>query len=181
MSVGTLTLVQAAMFAALGQQTKLSRAGHSVVFVEPQCGRHDLSDDEGRAAAQARSAGLDIDSVTAEQVEAYQSWHSAMYEARRVGDARIQITAPYVMQHRNELVPVNGVRLIDGWGCVVSSRAVRMEMYLDPARKNRIGELGAYCHRPDYVKITARVKKILAKYPEFANARLQDNNHRGRK
>jgi hypothetical protein len=134
-----------------------------------------------RVALQRKHAGLDIDSVTTEQVEAYQSWHSAMYEARRIGDARIQITAPYVMQHRNELVPVNSVRLIDGWGVVVSSRAVRMEMYLDPARKNRIGELGAYCHRPDYVKITARVKKILAKYPEFANARLQDNNHRGRK
>jgi hypothetical protein len=57
MSVGTLTLVQAAMFAALGQQTKLSRSGHSIVFVEPQCGRHDLSDDAGRAAAQARWAG----------------------------------------------------------------------------------------------------------------------------
>lgn|GEM_PF-7063699 len=181
MAADTHTLIMAAMYAALGQQTKLSRSGHSIVFVEPQCGRHDLSDDEGRATEQARSAGLNIEAITPEQVEAYQSWYTAMYEARRIGEARIQITAPYVMQHRNELVPANGVRLIDGWGCVVSSRAVRMEMYLDPASKNRIGELGAYCHRPDYAKITDRVKKILAKHPEFESARIQDNNHRGRK
>jgi len=176
-----ITTIQAAMFAALGQQTKISRNGYSIVFVEPQCGRHDLSGDEGRAAAQALSAGLNIEAVTPEQIEAYQAWHGAIYEQRRIAEARIQVTRPHSVERGCELVPANSVRLIDGWGELVDWRVAYMEEYHDPAATNRIGGKGAYCHRPDYARIDSCVTELIAQHPQFAGARIQDNNQRDAK
>jgi hypothetical protein len=181
MAADTHTLIMAAMYAAMGQQTKLSRSGHSIVFVEPQCGRNDLSDDYGCAAAQARSAGLDIDAITPEQVEAYQSWYTAMHEHRRIGEARLQITRPHSIERGHELVPVNSVRLLDGWGEMIDWRVADMEQYFDPGRNNRIGGKGAYCHRPDYARINRCVAELFAQHPEFSGARIQDNNQRDEK
>lgn len=51
-----------AMCAAIPSgKCKLSRSGQSVIFSEPQCGRHDLSEGRiGFARAQMRSAGIDV-------------------------------------------------------------------------------------------------------------------------
>lgn len=44
-----ITIIQAAMFAALCSQTKLSRSGYSIVFNEPQRGRHGPGERDARA------------------------------------------------------------------------------------------------------------------------------------
>jgi len=173
-----ITTIQAAMFAALGQQTKISRNGYSIVFIEPQCGRHDLSSDDDRAAAQARNAGLDIDAVTAQQIEAYQAWYERMYQDRRINQARILITRTFGMERGRELVPTNRVALIDGWGCDIDSVAVPCREYWDATARNRIGGVGAVCSEPDYESIERVIAGIRECNPEFGAARVQDNNQR---
>ena len=84
MNYSTQTLIQAAMFAALGTLTKMSRSGNSIVFIRPVLGRSDLSGDDELAQAQAQAAGLTVDSVTEPQVMAWRTWYADMREARRV-------------------------------------------------------------------------------------------------
>lgn len=173
-----ITTIQAAMFAVLGQQTKISRAGHSIVFVEPQCGRHDLSSDDDRAAAQARSAGLDVEAVTPEQVETYQQWHDRMYQDRRINQARILITRTFGLERGREFVPANRVALIDGWGNEIDYAAVPCREYWDATARNRVGGVGAFCSAPDYEAIERVTAGILDRNAEFCAARVQDNNQR---
>lgn len=172
----TITIIRAAMFAAIGQQTKISRSGYSLVFVEPQCGRNDLSGDEATAERQALSAGLDLGSVTPEQISAYQQWCASIYQERRINDARIQITRPHREQFGSELAPVNSVRLIDGWGEMVDFASIKMTEFWSSEATNRLGERGAYCHRPDVERIEQFIETLRARHPEFASARVQDNN-----
>lgn len=53
--------VHAAMRAALGSKTKMSRSGNTVIFSEPQCGRHDLAGWRERAQVQLNSAGISVE------------------------------------------------------------------------------------------------------------------------
>lgn len=173
-----LIKIRAAMFAAIGKQTRLSRNGYSIVFASPQCGRSDLSSDELLAERQAHAAGLNLANVTDEQVFAYQKWYERMYHDRRINQARIQITRPYSEVRGHQLVRVNGVRLMDGWGEMVDWRVVDMDEYHDPEATNRIGSQGAYRTRPNYAGIDRCVSELINNHREYAGARVQDNNRR---
>lgn len=179
MTADTHTLIMAAMFAAIPSGlTKISRAGHSIVFSRPVLGRHDLSElREGFALAQAREAGLDIEAVTPEQIEAYQSWYSEMYDARRLADARFLITRKFRLEvGAHSLEPGNRVSLTDGWGNVVASANILCRQQFDSAALNRLGQLGAVVSSPDYEKIHAWIDRTRIAMPEFVAAQVQDNN-----
>ena len=178
MSMDTTTTIKAAMFAAIpGGLTKFSRNGYDIVFTAPACGRHDLSElREEFALAQARAAGLDLDAVTPEQVAAYQAWHEDMYRTRQIGEARIRVTRIYAVERGRELVPVNRVDLLDGWGNTVAWQVVDTAEYYDPEAVNRIGGKGAYCHCPDAAGIERAIASMREIHPEYSGARVQDNN-----
>ncbi|MGV6474567.1 hypothetical protein [Azotobacter vinelandii] len=173
-----ITTIKAAMFAAIPSgKTKFSRNGYSIVFTNTVCGRHDLSErHEDFALAQAREAGLDLDAVTPEQVAAYLAWHDRMYRARQIDQARIRVTRIYAAEHGHELVPVNRVDLLDGWGNTVAWQTVNAEEYYDRETINRIGGKGAFCHRPDAAGIGRVIAWLRERHPEFSGARVQDNN-----
>lgn len=178
MSTDTILKIRAAMFAAIPSGlTKFSRNGYSIVFARPVCGRHDLSDlrDEF-ALAQAQDAGLDLDAVTLEQIQAYQAWHDAMHEERRIGQARILITRPYSAERNGELVQTNRVALIDGWGDVVEEHEIVASEYYDTEAINKIGGKGAFCRRPNIAVIERAIAALRSLHPEFAEARVQNNN-----
>lgn len=178
MSNDTYTKIQAAMFAALGTKTKLSRSGISVVFVEPIQGRHDLSSDDDKALFQAREAGLDPDAVTEEQVASWLQWSSKVYEMRRTGpEARYLITRKFSMAvGSNALVAGNRVSLIDGWGNIVASAEVECLSKYDSQATNQIGQKGAFATSPDYPTIFEWIMQMREQLPEFAGTRVLDNN-----
>lgn len=174
MNTDITTTIQAAMFAALGSKTKFSRSGNSIVFVTPALGRHDLSElrDEF-AIAQCEAAGIDIAAVTPAQIEAYQAWHSDMYETRRIAEARILVTRPFRLDSGRS---ANRVSLIDGWGEQLGSFAVPMIDRWEPDALNRIGTPGAFCFYPDADAIQRAVDLLRREHPEFAAAAVQNNN-----
>jgi hypothetical protein len=171
-----IILIQAAMFAAIGSTTKFSRNGYSVVFVEPRCGRHDLSGDEARALAQTHAAGLDIEAVTPEQVANYQEWHGRMYEERRISQARILITRKFSLQRGRELIPANCVRMVDGWGNQLGDIAVPCREAWDASARNAGGGIGAFCSEPDYAEIQQAIAQLQTGHPDLSGAMVQDNN-----
>lgn len=173
-----ITTIRVAMFAAIPSGlTQFSRNGYSIVFTDPACGRHDLSDQsDDFALAQARAAGLDLDAVTPEQVAAYQAWFDRMYRAREIDHARIRVTRIYAAERGHELVPVNRIELLDGWGNTVAWTTVDAEEYYDSEAVNRIGGNGAFCHRPDAAGIERAIAALRERHPQFSGARVQDNN-----
>lgn len=171
-----ITIIHAAMFAAIGGLTKISRSGNSVVFSAPQCGRHDLSGDEATAEKQARAAGLDLDCVTPEQIRAYQHWYSALYDARKIGQARILITRKFGLERGHQLIPANRVALVDGWGNDIDSVAVPCREYYDPEARDQLGQQGAYRFAPNYARINQAITELRQQHLMFAGATVQDNN-----
>ncbi|GLR55206.1 hypothetical protein KYK30_31260 [Shinella yambaruensis] len=174
--MGKIITIQAAMFAALGEKTKLSRSGLSVIFIEPQCGRHDLSGIEDLAVKQAEAAGLDINAVTQEQVAAYTEWWERVSYERQIGQARIRVTRIYPVQCGHSEIPGNRVDLLDGWGRSVESRFVHAKEIYDPDAINRIGGKGAYCHIPDAAGLDRAIVALRKRHPEYSGAPVKDNN-----
>ena len=172
------TTIRAAMFAAIPSGlTKISRNGYSIVFTTPVCGRHDLSDlGDDFALAQARAAGLDLDAVTAEQIADYQAWHAEMYRTRQIEQARIRVTRIYTVERGHELVPVNRIDLMDGWGNTVAWQVVDTVEYFNKDATSRIGRKGAFCQRPDTAGIERAINSLRSLYSEYSGARVQDNN-----
>lgn len=173
----TPIIYHAAMFKAVGRQAKLSRSGFSLVFAVPQCGRHDLSGNPDIAAAQLRSAGIDLGAVNDADVTAYQQWHDALYNARRVGQARILVTRPFLVPYGRGLRNANRVSLIDGWGEVIHSDVIAwLEGKFDPNLTNRIGDKGAIPMAPDTVRIDECIERLRWRFPDYMHAAVMDNN-----
>lgn len=170
-----LTLA-AAMFAALGQQTKLSRSGYSIVFKDPQLGQNDLSGDQATAEQQLRAAGLEPDQVTPEQIRAYCDWRDTLYQARKIGQAKIIITRTYLMRRGREIVPANRVFIRDGWSNEIDRIEVYCREYHDSTALNRHGYMGAFCHAPDYDAIDEAITALRYRNLLYAAATVQDNN-----
>lgn len=166
----------AAMFKAVGRQTKFSRSGYSVVFAAPQAGRSDLSGNPSIALEQLRSAGIDPDAVTEADIAAYEQWRDGLYQARRVGQARILVTRKFGAARGHSEVPANRVSLIDGWGETLASSVIECQENYDPDGTNRIGGKGAYYSTPDYSRIEASIAKLRKAFPEFSDAPVVDNN-----
>ena len=170
----------AAMFAALGDKTELSASGHSIIFMpEHRLGRADLSGDPDVARRQIEHAGIDPDAVTDEQVQAYTAWFDEMYEARRVADARIVITAKFNEPYsggQGSCGMFNRVDLIDGWGNDVDSARIECLSEWDPVAPNQFGQPGAFCSHPDYARINEAIASMREKHPELAGAPVQDKN-----
>lgn len=174
----TRTVIQAAMFAALGAITKLSRSGYSVVFTQPVMGRNDLFGDEEAALDQARQAGLDLKSVTLEQVVAWQEWYTSMRETRRTGpEAHFLITRQFRLQiDAHTLEPANRVTLIDGWGEHVDSASFLCIQQWDREAINLMGRRGAVASHVNYDAINRWIEMSRLTHPEFAQIRVLDNN-----
>lgn len=166
----------AAMFKAVGRQTKFSRSGYSVVFAAPQAGRSDLSSNPATALKQLHSAGIDPDAVTEADIAAYEQWRDGLYQARRVGQARILVTRKFGAERGHELIPANRVSLIDGWGEILASSVIECKETYDPDGTNQIGGKGAYYSTPDYPKIEASIANLRNAFPEFSDAPVVDNN-----
>lgn len=166
----------AAMFRALGRETRLSRSGYSITFAHDTLGRRDLSSNEEMAAAQLHAAGIELDSITDADVQAYRAWYEPLHESRRIGQARFLITRKFAMERGDELVPCNRVSLIDGWGELVASVNLMCREHYDPDAINRIGGRGAVCSSPDYPHIQARIDEMRQEHPEFVEAPVVDNN-----
>lgn len=171
----------AAMFRALGNQTRLSRTGSSVVFARDTVGRRDLSGDIGRAAAQLAAADIDVTSITADDVQVYQKWYDRMHNTRRIEQARVLITRPFGVQRGREAVSANRVALVDGWGVEVDREVVARDDYYDPDAINHVGGPGACRPIADYPRIEVAIARIRGRNPEFAAAPVVDNNMRGRR
>lgn len=161
----------AAMFRRLGSGVKLSRSGTSLVFEQPVCGRHDLSDTVDLAAAQLRQAGIDPEQVTAEDVVAYQGWKSGLDHARRIGGARIRISATFW-----ESKPFNSVSLVDGLGEIVDQIVVPRIEYWGRGATNKIGGVGASCYRLDRAGVDKAIKELRDRHPQFCATEITDNS-----
>lgn len=175
----------AAMFRRLGSGVKLSRSGMSLVFERPVCGRQDLSDTVELAAAQLRESGIDPAQVTTEDLEAYQAWRSGLDYARRVGGARIRISAtfghvPVCVSPESgtpgEMIPANAVSLVDGFGEIVDEIVVPRIEHWDREATNRMSGTGAACYRLDQAGVAAAIEAIRARRPQFADAPVRDNS-----
>lgn len=174
-----LTSMNAAMFAAIGNKTELSASGHSVIFKpEYRLGRADLSGDPEVARRQLEHAGIDLKVVTEEQVNAYSNWFDEMYEARRIADARIVITAKFNEPYsggQGSCGFFNRVRLIDGWGKLVDAARVECLSVWDDEATNRLGQSGAVRALPDGPGIDAAIARLRHDHPDLADAQVQDN------
>lgn len=167
----------AAMFVRLGRGTKLSRSGMSVVFDNPPPGwRSDLSSMRDIALGQLQAAGIDPADVTAADLAAYRSWRDALHHARRLGGARIVISATHSHDEGREYYPANTVRLIDGLGDVIGWQVLPRLEYWDRAARNKTGGLGAACYRLDQAGAEQAIADLRARFPEFARAPTQDNS-----
>lgn len=175
--MGRMIKIQTAMFVALGSITKLSRSGYSIVFAKPVFGRNDLMTDEQAAIEQAREAGLDFESVTQEQISVYQTWHSNMYETRRIGpDARFLITRKFPLKKGSRSEPGNRVTLIDGWGVWVASADFHCVLQWDSQAINCLSKPGAITFDVDYKRINSWIEEMRKRHPEFNKSRILDNN-----
>ena len=178
-----ITRIEAAMFFAIGEQTKLSRSGQTLVFANPQGGRHDLSGREEFAEFQAKAAGLDTDALTDEQISTYEKWRDASHEKRRIAQARILVTRVFTVPRKIlsggpvwALDPVNRVTLVDGWGLHVDSVVVPCLTEWRASAINNMRGVGACCDLPDRKAIELAISGIRERNAEFVEARIQDNN-----
>ncbi|MGK2829212.1 hypothetical protein ACSI5F_03785 [Ralstonia pseudosolanacearum] len=162
--------LDAAMFKCLGHQTKISRSGYSVVLANPAAShRSDMPSEPARALAWLDANDISTADITMADVEAYRAWWGPVYQARRVGQAKFLITAPFATQRGRELVPANRVALIDGWGEAVAEHVVLRSGHYSRAETN------------DYTvqnvaAVRSHIEALRAQYPEFAGARIQDND-----
>ncbi|MHA6848768.1 hypothetical protein [Ralstonia syzygii] len=139
--------------------------------------RSDLPEAPARALAWLDENSIATTGITAADVDAYRAWWTPVYQARRIGQAKFLITAPFNMERGRETVPVNRVALIDGWGEAVAEHVVlRQERYNRDAI-NVIGEAGAYHTVQDVATVERHIHDMSGAYPEFAAARLQDNDN----
>ena len=178
-TIDTPDVCYAAMHAALmagNPAVKLSRSGFDVVFSADQCGRRDLSGRASCALRQLSDAGLDVDSVTPEQTADWRQWREGLDNAKRINDARIIITRTYAAEHGHDLVPTNGVALVDGFGKHIAQREVAQVEYYAPDATDRLGQPGAWRSRPDCERINAAIAALRAQYPAYAGAPVRDNN-----
>lgn len=167
----------AAMFRRLGRGVKLSRSGFSVVFDPPVLGRSDLSGIPAAAEAQLRAAGIDPNSATAEDVAAYTTWRDGLHRARRIGGARIQITAMHGDDTGREKVPAHSVRLVDGWGVIVASHVCqRVGSRWDAEAINNLGQPGAFVTGFPQAAVDEAIGLLRTRFPEYADAPVQDNS-----
>ncbi|MBT13324.1 MAG: hypothetical protein CMI02_14960 [Oceanospirillaceae bacterium] len=182
---------RAAMYAAISSGvTRISRSGFSVIFSEPVFGQHDLSPMPQVATGQLQAAGLDIDTVTDQQISEYRAWEDQAreqweqdMEARRINGRRILITRPFSAPNEpapgTSAVMMNGIYCLDGQNEWVDGGAVEVEEYWDPSAKNLMHGTGAFRMRPNYDQINAVVAELRERHPEFADAQIQDNNGTG--
>jgi hypothetical protein len=172
----TITTISAAMLHNLGQQTRLSRTGNSVVFASPVRGRCDLSGDEGEALLQAAAAGLDLNAVTADMVAAYTQWRDTTHRAHQISQARILITRRFSDVVGKQLVPAHRVALVDGWGNIIDSRVIHCCEVWDETAVSSMGTTGAITFQINRQAIDCAIESLRKAYPEYASAPLRDNS-----
>ncbi|NKA06373.1 hypothetical protein GO307_04650 [Ralstonia solanacearum] len=170
-------VLTAAMFKCLGRQTKISRSGFSIVLADRSAyHRSDLPEEPATALAFLDANGIATTSISDADVEAYRAWWKPVYHARRTGQAKFLITAPFNMERGRETVPANRVALIDGWGEAVAERVVlRQERYGRDAI-NVMGEAGAYYTVQDVATVERHIREMREAHPEFATVHTQDND-----
>lgn len=163
-----------AMFMAQGQQTRLSRRGHSIVFSEPVCGLYTLSSVESRAREQIRTAGLDLDNVKPEAVKAYDDW----CEGRRFGREAKFVISGKTSLHTGDrrLVPANRVRLSDAWGDEVACVAIPCQETPATGTSGSVRSVGGMQPGTDYDAISRWIASMRREYPEFDQSRVVDLN-----
>lgn len=180
-----LDLCHAAMWAALGQQTQLSRTGFCVVFIPPlRAGRADLSGDPKRALAQMAHAHLDVQGVTQAQWDGYHAWRSKQDDDKAVQQARILVSRKFghfVRMSAGLQVhePHVSVNLINGLGECEDFANVRCRDVWEPETRNLIGSLGAMCSYPDYDAIDVEIARMRHEHPRYASVPVIDNHRKG--
>lgn len=167
-------LYHAAMYAALGSKCQVSSQGYAIIF-SPEyrlSGRADLSGLKFQADEQMKIAGLDPDSVTKEQLEAYRGWEEETRLRHAHDTAYFMITNPTGSQLRHRKANLVELRAS---GSVVDCYAVRCIDQYDPEGINTLGRKGAYKLQPDSEKIRKALEKLKREHPEFANAEIKNN------
>ncbi|MDO3621826.1 hypothetical protein Q3O98_12015 [Ralstonia pseudosolanacearum] len=174
--------LSAAMFKRLGRKTKISRGGYSIVLAAPAAGhRSDLPEESAAALAWLDANSVATTGITAADVEAYRAWWAPVYQARRIGQAKFLITAPFNVRRGSELVPANRVALIDGWGQAVAEHVVRRPGRYSRDAVNTMGEAGAYCTVQNVAEVERHIETMRSRHPEFAGACVQNNDNTPRR
>ncbi|MGA4279080.1 hypothetical protein ACI2VH_21020 [Ralstonia nicotianae] len=170
--------MSAAMFKCLGRKTKISRSGYSIVLAAPAAGhRSDLPEESAAALAWLDANGIATTGITAADAEAYRAWWTPVYQARRIGQAKFLITAPFTVRRGRELVPANRVALIDGWCEAIAERIVRRPGRYSRDAVNTMGEAGAYYTVQNVAAVERHIETMRRRYPEFAGACVQNNDN----
>ncbi|AXV99231.1 hypothetical protein CJO80_27135 (plasmid) [Ralstonia solanacearum] len=170
--------LSAAMFRCLGRQTKISRSGYSIVLAERTAShRSDLPGEPVSALAWLDEAGIATTGITVADVDAYRAWWTPVYQARRIGQAKFLITAPFTVTRGRELVPANRVALIDGWCEAIAERIVRRPGRYSRDAVNTMGEAGAYYTVQNVAAVERHIETMRRRYPEFAGACVQNNDN----
>ncbi|EJF2737322.1 TPA: hypothetical protein OOF39_004532 [Kluyvera ascorbata] len=171
----------AALFSAIGTKTKISKSGFSVIFKpEYAMNRADLSGNILQAKRQLEYAGIDIESVTQQQIDSYLRWRKALNEEKAKKHARILITRKTCEPYSGSFGSCgvfNYLKLIDGLGRELYTRRIECCEYYDPQATNQIGGEGAFCYRPDYQLIEKEIERLRGEYPIFVKAPITDNNN----
>lgn len=161
-----------AMFMALGQTTRVSRRGHSIVFVQPVLGQYKLSTTEEQAKAQIDAAGLELGDVTPAMENTYDEWcdiHRYGREARFVISRKISLRGS-----DNTLVPATRVWLTDRWGDPVTSSAIPCLQRRNTEVTGSVRTVSGMAPQTDYPAIHEWIASVRQAHPEFREARIVD-------
>ena len=153
------TLFKASMFNALGDQTKFSLSGSSVVFNKLTNNTFQLSSCPIEAKQQLKVSGIDYSTISQGTLGSYVEWVNTKTLIKSVSNARFLVTRPYSERGR----VFNAIKLIDGYGELVAVREVGC-----------ITMKGV--DNPNYEAINALIKTMKNSYPRFSIAFTQDNN-----
>lgn len=156
-------LLQAAMYRALGKQTKLSRTGLSIVFSKSILGSQELSRDPGQAEAQVRAAGITLTGLGDDAISQYESWRRTARSSRRIARARFVITRPFHARTTAGYGPCNRVSLVDGLDNVLEEQVI-------PCRSVEAQD-------PDYKKIEGIISRWRMQRPDFGAAPVVNRNY----
>lgn len=178
----TLERCAAAMYFALGKQTKLSKSGFEPIFTAGyHTGRVDLSGIPCNAMAQIAYAGLNIKDLTESQMDEYRAWRQAIESRKAARDARIIVTRPFSEPYSGSMGSCGvfvRVSLVDGLGRDIESRRVECLSVFDPEAVNNMHGKGAFVSRLDNAAIDRVIGELRRKHPVFTCAAVQNNNLR---
>ncbi|WP_455233353.1 hypothetical protein [Geopseudomonas aromaticivorans] len=166
------TVLDAAMYRRLGHETQLSRSGSNVVFAPAyRLSRADRSGMLAQALAQLQHAGIDWQSLTQAELEAYQAWLAATRHRTAVEQAFFLITRPFNEAYSGAYGAAgmfNNVRLKNGLGFEIATARIECLDVRLPGGKFGI--------EPNYPAIEKAIARFREEHPDYRAAPVRDNN-----